>query len=254
MFRTTVSGMGRRDRTTSRSLRGLPVTTAAHVAFAAEHRDAVDAFFTAALANRATKRGEPGVWTQYSRSRTTPRSSTTYMRTTSRPYGMPRAGRGCATPFLRSLIRRGVRVKPFTSEGWTPRPSAAVGAGRWPCDRSSGGGRRLGNHGDVPLLILEERNRISSILSLSSAPRRRSSTNHRTGTYPSVKYRSSPAAVSESRTASISTWSCATRATSRRRLSRRRRVSRTFGLSIDTRKLMTGVAPLRVPTPSPSTR
>jgi hypothetical protein len=46
--------------------RGLPVTTAAHVAFSAEDRDAVDAFFSAALANGATKRGEPGVWTQYS--------------------------------------------------------------------------------------------------------------------------------------------------------------------------------------------
>jgi len=46
--------------------RGLPVTTAAHVAFSAEDRDAVDAFFAAAVANGATKRGEPGVWTQYS--------------------------------------------------------------------------------------------------------------------------------------------------------------------------------------------
>jgi catechol 2,3-dioxygenase-like lactoylglutathione lyase family enzyme len=46
--------------------RGAPVTTAAHVAFSAEGRDAVDAFFAAAVANGATVRGEPGVWTQYS--------------------------------------------------------------------------------------------------------------------------------------------------------------------------------------------
>jgi len=46
--------------------RGEPVTTAAHVAFSAEGRDAVDAFFAAAVANGATVRGEPGVWTQYS--------------------------------------------------------------------------------------------------------------------------------------------------------------------------------------------
>jgi catechol 2,3-dioxygenase-like lactoylglutathione lyase family enzyme len=45
---------------------GEPVTTAAHVAFDAEGRDAVDAFFAAAVANGATVRGEPGVWTQYS--------------------------------------------------------------------------------------------------------------------------------------------------------------------------------------------
>jgi catechol 2,3-dioxygenase-like lactoylglutathione lyase family enzyme len=45
---------------------GLPVTTATHVAFSAEGRDAVDAFFAAAVANGATARGEPGVWTQYS--------------------------------------------------------------------------------------------------------------------------------------------------------------------------------------------
>jgi predicted lactoylglutathione lyase len=42
------------------------VTTAAHVAFSAEGRDAVDAFFAGAVANGATVRGEPGVWTQYS--------------------------------------------------------------------------------------------------------------------------------------------------------------------------------------------
>ena len=45
---------------------GEPVTTKAHVAFAAEGRDAVDAFFAGAVANGATIRGEPGVWTQYS--------------------------------------------------------------------------------------------------------------------------------------------------------------------------------------------
>jgi catechol 2,3-dioxygenase-like lactoylglutathione lyase family enzyme len=46
--------------------RGSPVTTAAHVAFDAVGRDAVDAFFEAAITNGATSRGEPGVWTQYS--------------------------------------------------------------------------------------------------------------------------------------------------------------------------------------------
>jgi catechol 2,3-dioxygenase-like lactoylglutathione lyase family enzyme len=46
--------------------RGSPVTTAAHVAFDADGREAVDAFFEAAVANGATSRGEPGVWTQYS--------------------------------------------------------------------------------------------------------------------------------------------------------------------------------------------
>jgi catechol 2,3-dioxygenase-like lactoylglutathione lyase family enzyme len=45
---------------------GSPVTTAAHVAFDAAGRDEVDAFFAAAVANGATPRGEPGVWTQYS--------------------------------------------------------------------------------------------------------------------------------------------------------------------------------------------
>lgn len=47
-------------------MRGEPVTTAAHVAFAAEDREAVDAFFAAAIANGGTVRGEPGVWPQYS--------------------------------------------------------------------------------------------------------------------------------------------------------------------------------------------
>jgi lactoylglutathione lyase len=45
---------------------GSPVTSAAHVAFDAPGREAVDAFFASALANGATVRGEPGVWTQYS--------------------------------------------------------------------------------------------------------------------------------------------------------------------------------------------
>jgi catechol 2,3-dioxygenase-like lactoylglutathione lyase family enzyme len=45
---------------------GSPVTRAAHVAFDAPGREAVDAFFQSALANGATARGEPGVWTQYS--------------------------------------------------------------------------------------------------------------------------------------------------------------------------------------------
>ena len=45
---------------------GEPVTTAAHVAFSAEGREDVDAFFEAAIANGATTRGEPGVWTRYS--------------------------------------------------------------------------------------------------------------------------------------------------------------------------------------------
>jgi hypothetical protein len=46
--------------------RGEPVTTAAHVAFDADGRDAVDAFFAAAVARGATPRGEPGIWTRYS--------------------------------------------------------------------------------------------------------------------------------------------------------------------------------------------
>jgi catechol 2,3-dioxygenase-like lactoylglutathione lyase family enzyme len=46
--------------------RGSPVTTASHVAFAAEDRTAVDLFFDAAIDNGATVRGEPSVWTQYS--------------------------------------------------------------------------------------------------------------------------------------------------------------------------------------------
>jgi predicted lactoylglutathione lyase len=46
--------------------RGEPATGAAHIAFSAEGREAVDAFFAAAVANGASARGEPGVWTQYS--------------------------------------------------------------------------------------------------------------------------------------------------------------------------------------------
>ena len=46
---------------------GESVTTAAHVAFSAEGREEVGAFFEAAVANGATIRGEPGVWTQYSK-------------------------------------------------------------------------------------------------------------------------------------------------------------------------------------------
>jgi predicted lactoylglutathione lyase len=45
---------------------GQPTTTAAHVAFDAEDRGAVDAFFDAALANGGRAKGPPGVWTQYS--------------------------------------------------------------------------------------------------------------------------------------------------------------------------------------------
>jgi catechol 2,3-dioxygenase-like lactoylglutathione lyase family enzyme len=45
---------------------GEPVTTTAHIAFSAEGREEVDTFFEAAVANGATIRGEPGVWTQYS--------------------------------------------------------------------------------------------------------------------------------------------------------------------------------------------
>jgi hypothetical protein len=46
--------------------RGPPVTSAAHIAFDAHDRGAVDAFFDAAVENGATARGEAGVWTQYS--------------------------------------------------------------------------------------------------------------------------------------------------------------------------------------------
>ena len=45
---------------------GSPTTTAAHVAFEAAGRNAVDAFFRAALDNGGRERGAPAVWTQYS--------------------------------------------------------------------------------------------------------------------------------------------------------------------------------------------
>jgi class 3 adenylate cyclase len=45
---------------------GSPVTSGAHVAFAAPDRESVDAFFTAALSRGATPRGTPGRWVQYS--------------------------------------------------------------------------------------------------------------------------------------------------------------------------------------------
>lgn len=41
--------------------RDAPVTSAAHIAFDARDRGAVDAFFDAAVENGATARGEPGV-------------------------------------------------------------------------------------------------------------------------------------------------------------------------------------------------
>ena len=68
--------------------RGEPVTTAAHVAFSAEGRDAVDAFFAAAIANGATVRGEPGSG-RSTPSGITRHSSTICIRTTSRPCGTP---------------------------------------------------------------------------------------------------------------------------------------------------------------------
>ena len=45
---------------------GSPVTSGAHVAFAAPDRHSVDAFFTAAISQGATPRGTPGRWVQYS--------------------------------------------------------------------------------------------------------------------------------------------------------------------------------------------
>ncbi|MFN8232482.1 MAG: VOC family protein [Actinomycetota bacterium] len=45
---------------------GRPVTSAAHVAFDAGSREAVDGFFERAIENGATARGEPGVWMRYS--------------------------------------------------------------------------------------------------------------------------------------------------------------------------------------------
>jgi catechol 2,3-dioxygenase-like lactoylglutathione lyase family enzyme len=96
--------------------RGEPVTTAAHVAFSAEGRDAVDAFFAAAVANGATVRGEPGVWTQYSEG-TTPPSLTTCTRTTSRLYGTHLSQsptRPVVRVFPKSLAARGSR---FVTKG-----------------------------------------------------------------------------------------------------------------------------------------
>jgi catechol 2,3-dioxygenase-like lactoylglutathione lyase family enzyme len=57
---------GREDLDDFSICEGSPVTTAAHVAFDAEERSQVDAFFDAALAAGASARGEPGVWIQYS--------------------------------------------------------------------------------------------------------------------------------------------------------------------------------------------
>ena len=57
---------GRHDLDDFAICQGEPVTTAAHVAFDAPGRAAVDAFFDAAIGNGATARGEPGVWMQYS--------------------------------------------------------------------------------------------------------------------------------------------------------------------------------------------
>jgi catechol 2,3-dioxygenase-like lactoylglutathione lyase family enzyme len=57
---------GREDLDDFAISRGSPVTTAAHVAFDADSREQVDAFFATAIANGATSRGEPGVWTAYS--------------------------------------------------------------------------------------------------------------------------------------------------------------------------------------------
>jgi len=57
---------GRQDLDDFAICEGAPVTTAAHVAFDADDREQVDAFFDAALAAGASARGEPGVWIQYS--------------------------------------------------------------------------------------------------------------------------------------------------------------------------------------------
>lgn len=59
-------GYGAEDLDDFTISQGSPVTVAAHVAFDAPGREAVDAFFEAAVANGATARGEPGVWMQYS--------------------------------------------------------------------------------------------------------------------------------------------------------------------------------------------
>ena len=57
---------GRHDLDDFAICQGAPVTTAAHVAFDADDREQVDAFYDAALAAGASARGEPGVWIQYS--------------------------------------------------------------------------------------------------------------------------------------------------------------------------------------------
>jgi len=59
-------GYGRQDFDDFAICQGSPVTTAAHVAFDADDRAQVDAFYDAALAAGASARGEPGVWIQYS--------------------------------------------------------------------------------------------------------------------------------------------------------------------------------------------
>jgi catechol 2,3-dioxygenase-like lactoylglutathione lyase family enzyme len=114
---------------------GAPVTTAAHVAFVTEDRASVDAFFEAALANGATPRGEPGVWTQY--------SERYYAAFRQRPprqqrrggMACARAGEGCADPRWRSVGGPGLASTP-RARGWIhtwivtradPRPSAGPG-------------------------------------------------------------------------------------------------------------------------------
>src|SRR6266540_6583011 len=67
--------------------RGEPVTTAAHVAFSAEGRDAVDAFFAAAVQTARPSAASPGSG-RSTPSGITRHSSTTCIRTTSRPCGM----------------------------------------------------------------------------------------------------------------------------------------------------------------------
>jgi catechol 2,3-dioxygenase-like lactoylglutathione lyase family enzyme len=57
---------GRQDLDDFSICEGSPVTTASHVAFDADDRAQVDAFFDAALAAGASARGEPGVWIRYS--------------------------------------------------------------------------------------------------------------------------------------------------------------------------------------------
>jgi catechol 2,3-dioxygenase-like lactoylglutathione lyase family enzyme len=57
---------GRHDLDDFVICQGSPVTTAAHVAFDADDREQVDAFFDAGLAAGARAPGGPGVWIQYS--------------------------------------------------------------------------------------------------------------------------------------------------------------------------------------------